>query len=370
MKKIIILCLLLPFLAQSQNPLIQKKIKQIEIDKQDPVQSVFEWVATNVKYDVKKLKKIIKTGKQSSSQTVDERINDVLKSKRGVCQHYSELFAALMNELGYETKVITGFTNKTNIAGENTSLGHAWNAVKVEGVWKLYDATWAAGGVRNGKKFIENYNDVWYDVHPKEMIKTHIPFDPMWQLLEKPLSYDRFLNFQFATDYPATLDYNEMIDQHFTKTEIEQYEDALNRSKTLGKGNALLEQWAQMIKTNVAIKKKNEDVYAHNEKVTARNEQINILNKGVSLMKSVSELFNQYIKVKNKQFKDKHWTESRLKNTMEKLQKQSKEALSIYSSIQTDDVQLKAMVNERIKHSSQTLKRINSEAQFINQKFK
>ncbi len=370
MKKIIILCLLLPFLAQSQNTPIKKTVKQIKIDEKDPVQSVFKWVATNVKYDVKKLKKITKTGNRSTTQTVDERINDVLRTRRGVCQHYSELFAALMTELGYEAKVVTGFTNKTNIAGENTSLGHAWNAVKVDGTWKLYDATWAAGGVRDGEKFIKNYNPQWYDVHPKEMIRTHIPFDPMWQLLEKPVSYQRFLEFQFVSDYPATLNYKELIEAHLTKKEVDQYEDALNRSKTLGKGNALLEQWAQMIHANVVIMKKNEVIYAQNEKVTARNEQINVLNKGVTLMKSVTDLFNQYIKVKNKQFKDKRWTESRLKNTMEKLQNQSKEALTIYNSIQTDDVQLRAMINERIKHASQTMKRINTEAQFINQKFR
>jgi len=370
MKKIIILCLLIPFLANSQNTLVKKTIKQIKIDKKDPVQSVFEWIATHVKYDVKKLKKVIKSGKKSTSQTEEQRINDVLKTRKGVCQHYSELFAALMTEIGYEAKVITGFTNKTNIEGENTSLGHAWNAVKVNGEWKLYDATWAAGGVRNGKKFIRDYNSAWYDVHPKEMIKTHIPFDPMWQLLEKPLSYKRFLDFQFVSDYPATLDYNELINQHFKKEEVEQYEDALKRSKILGTGNALLQQWTQMVKTNALIMRKNEKVAAHNNKVAAKNKQIDVLNKGVTIMKSVTEIFNKYIKVKNRQFKDIHWTESRLKKTMETLQTQTKEALVIFGTVETDDAQLKAVVRDRIQNASKLMKRITEETKFVHQKFK
>lgn len=370
MKKIIILCLFLPFFANSQNTQLKKTLKQINIDKKDPVQSVFEWVATHVKYDVKKLKKVIKTGNKGKSQTVNERLNDVLKTRKGVCQHYSELFAALMTELGYEAKVITGFTNKTNIAGENTSLGHAWNAVKVKGEWKLYDATWAAGGVRNGKKFIKNYNSDWHDVHPKEMIRTHIPFDPMWQLLEKPLSYKRFLDFKFASDYPATLNYNELIELHFEKSEKDQWQDALNRSKTLGTGNALLQQWSQMMKANVQIMKKNEVINAKNKKVTARNEQIDVLNRGVSIMKSVTEQFNKYIKAKNKQFKEPHWTKSRLEKMMQTLQNQTKEAVSIYHSVQSEDAKLKAMVNDRIKHATQIMKRVSDETAFVKQKFK
>ncbi len=48
---------------------------------------------------------------------------------------------------------------------------------KIDGEWKLYDPTWGAGNVKDGKRFIKNYNKEWYDVSPGEMIKTHMPFD-------------------------------------------------------------------------------------------------------------------------------------------------------------------------------------------------
>jgi hypothetical protein len=53
---------------------------------------------------------------------------------------------------------------------------HAWNAVKIEGSWRLVDVTWASQvtGVREG----------FFMVPPEQFIETHYPSHSDWQLLK------------------------------------------------------------------------------------------------------------------------------------------------------------------------------------------
>lgn len=67
-------------------------------------------------------------------------------------------------------------------------MAHAWNAVRTSKGWYLYDPTWSSGTVDGNFQFVKDLNDTWYKVLPREFILTHIPFDPIWQLLNPPLS--------------------------------------------------------------------------------------------------------------------------------------------------------------------------------------
>lgn len=62
----------------------------------------------------------------------------VLKDGEGQCQGYSEAFAAIMIMSGIETRIISGKA----FDSEMRFVPHAWNQVKIDGVWYHVDVTW------------------------------------------------------------------------------------------------------------------------------------------------------------------------------------------------------------------------------------
>ena len=188
-----------PLSISAQSESLNEIIEAIDFE-EDTVKAVFVWVANNVKYDLDKLKQMDdrdKAGKHNDEEFLTEEsyreqlLETVIKKRKGVCYDFAILFDALVAALGYESYIVTGYT-KTAEGKLNRGSGHAWNAVKVGESWHLYDPTWGAGYVRGGKKFVPNLNMNWYDVAPTEMIKDHMPLDPIWQLSKHPVNYHYF----------------------------------------------------------------------------------------------------------------------------------------------------------------------------------
>ena len=62
----------------------------------------------------------------------------VLKDGQGQCQGYSEAFAAIMIISGVETRVVSGKAFDSQMR----FVPHAWNQVKIGGIWYHVDVTW------------------------------------------------------------------------------------------------------------------------------------------------------------------------------------------------------------------------------------
>ncbi len=93
---------------------------------------------------------------------------------------------------------------------------HAWNAVKINGDWKLIDVTWAAGAATgNPPKFEFNFNDKYFFTDPDVFFLNHFPDDKRWLLTNKtesdfanlPLYYGNYLmgGYEFVTPFLGTL---------------------------------------------------------------------------------------------------------------------------------------------------------------------
>ena len=106
----------------------------------DKVRSIFTWVANNILYDNEKLNE--NTEEISRSKDPSQQANYVLKSRSAVCEGYSNLFYELCKKSNISCEIITGFSRQNN---EISSIGHGWNAVKINNEWKLLDVTWSAG---------------------------------------------------------------------------------------------------------------------------------------------------------------------------------------------------------------------------------
>lgn len=80
------------------------------------------------------------------------------------------------------------------ITGKAKTFGfgnHAWNAIKIDSVWRLVDACWGAGGYR-GNRFIKSKNLFYFFTPPEELILTHYPDFEEYQFLKNPVSREQF----------------------------------------------------------------------------------------------------------------------------------------------------------------------------------
>lgn len=356
MKKITLILLLITQMSFGQTKEVLAIINKIEF-KEDTVKSVFDWVAENIKYDVNKLNKIKekkKSNKNSKFKNDEEYtthlLKKVIKQKKGVCEDYSLLFDSILKELGYESSIIRGYT-KNSKGKINRSIGHTWNAVMVKGKWKLYDPTWAAGYVNDGNKFVKKYNLEWHDVDPEEMIRTHMPMDPMWQLLEYPLSYQDFESNNKNQKTGDKYNYESIIQDHKNKNEKAQMQDQLNRSKEMGDGIRLIARWRKRLTKNIGL--------------YGLNSQPDLLEKAKEKSNSAVKSFNTYLKAKKKRFKGKKWTVEIAEQNLKKAKDDIQGVLEIYKSIDVDDKKGINFLNKAIRHSEKLLKSINKEFVFL-----
>ncbi|MEJ5298144.1 MAG: transglutaminase domain-containing protein, partial [Armatimonadota bacterium] len=149
---------------------------------EERARAIFRWIAENVSYSA---------GRAASNGGADA----VLRSRTAACEGYAGLFAAICRALGLEAEVIGGYSKGYHYrAGGALSLkpDHAWNAVKIGGVWRLVDCTWGSGYLDDSGRFHRLFNGHYFMTPPEEFIFDHFPEDPRWQLLARPLSREEY----------------------------------------------------------------------------------------------------------------------------------------------------------------------------------
>ncbi len=349
MRIISLFLLLLSQVSYAQSSSIKSVLQQIDF-KKDTVESVFIWVADNIRYDVKKLNKLKETpiAKRQNQRSISPEehraalINDALKNKKGVCEEYAAVFDALVKALGYEAYIVDGYTKKQN-GNINRKIGHAWNAVKVNGTWKLYDATWGAGYVVEGKRFDKEYKPQWYAVEPGEMIKTHMPFDPLWQLIT-PITYHDFENNKRVVTDKKNIS-PEALSEYLEQDEKLQMESQMKRSQEMGDGTSLLKRWRKDLAQNISrhgINSKVDDLNAANER----------FSQGV-------KYFNGFIAAQKKQFKGKKYALGVTKSNLEAAKVEVAAALEVYNSVEVEDRKGKRQVDDAIDSGNKLLSEID-----------
>jgi hypothetical protein len=103
--------------------------------------AIFSWVASNIHYDYR----VYFSGEGSNAETDVKR---VLRRKRAICFQYAALMDQLCELADIHNVTVTGYA-KDQLFDVNDTLyfdNHAWNAVKLDDRWYLYDVTWSAGG--------------------------------------------------------------------------------------------------------------------------------------------------------------------------------------------------------------------------------
>lgn len=152
----------------------------------DKVRAFYVWIARNIDYDL-----LAYVNKTRSGQS----INQVMRSGKALCSGFSLLFNYFCQEAGIESVIIEGYAKGHGYRKNQQfeEVNHAWNAVKIYERWYLLDATWAIGNPTNISRHQKKIDvNTFFLTKPEVFIKTHLPEDPTWQLLEQKISLTEF----------------------------------------------------------------------------------------------------------------------------------------------------------------------------------
>jgi hypothetical protein len=161
-----------PELTNSIHALIQY-CRQSAQTEPERVRFYFTWLTTHINYDF-------------DITHIDERSQDpetVFRTRKGICSGFARLFGYLCQETGLPARYISGY-GKIDASPSSVDI-HAWNVVRIDGKWYLFDLTWATDEYDPTRPFEINTNmDMWFMADPLRFGWTHLPFDPAFQLCE------------------------------------------------------------------------------------------------------------------------------------------------------------------------------------------
>jgi hypothetical protein len=255
--------------------------------KNELLRAFYIWTAREISYDVDNMynpQPVVNRG---------ELIKKVLKERRAVCQGYSEVFHELCKNTGIECYLINGYTRHDGVI---MPLSHTWVLARPDTGWFFFDPTWGSGYVNNAV-FTSRFSNEWYMVPPAVMVKTHMPFDPLWQCLYYPLTSADFYNNEKPEKEPQRyFAFPDSILAYQASGLKEQYESTLRRVEANGVVNSNIGEFVRLLRHNIEIEKNNKEVMLRNDLAYRFNDAVAEFNKATLL-------FNEYVAYWNKQFK-------------------------------------------------------------------
>ena len=254
----------------------------------DKIRAIFYWTASNISYDVPGMFDF------NANETAPEKIAKTLKTRKGVCTHYAAVFNELSQKVGIQSYIIEGYTKQY---GKVSSLAHAWTTAKINNKWYVFDPTWGAGYVNNGK-FFKKLNNSYFKAAPSVIIASHMPFDYLWQFSNYPISNNDFYEGKIQMNKTKKyFDFEKEINIYLTLSEEDQLFTSAERIARNGVKNAMIleryegkKEQRTFLRHNMNIEKLNVVVIELNEAVVLLNDFIHYRNNKVKPSFSDTEI--------------------------------------------------------------------------------
>ncbi len=163
-------------------------LKRIASDDLGKARAIYRWIAANIAYDVDAF--------FGDSGDAAFEPADVLRIGKAVCAGYSELFRYLARSLDLKVVTIGGRAKGYgyNSGDPEVPVNHDWNAVLVDGKWRLIDVTWGSGYVADSNEYQAEFTPLWFDTPPELFVLWHLPEVASWQQLDRKVSYAEYLD--------------------------------------------------------------------------------------------------------------------------------------------------------------------------------
>lgn len=276
-------------------------INQNFSDDTQKVRAMYVWLAHNIRYDTREMDELIR------EETDAEITVRTFEKRRGICEGYAGIMDSLCEIAGITSYMVSGYTRQKD---QVDPLPHAWIAAKINDYWYMFDPTWGAGSVVNNR-FQKEFDERYFMVPPSTMIRTHMPYDPIWQFLKFPVNHKDFRLGQTNTATIKTMfAYEDSIRYHLSLSRPERLAHELRRINAAGEDEALeirkeyLNQALAVETLNAGIRRFNEATAMYNRGAERYNDYASLRNKYPNykpfidvLEKTLSEAAESFISV-------------------------------------------------------------------------
>ena len=142
---------------------------------EDKAWVIFRWIGERVSYDI---------DAYLAGRTRDQNVTaeQVLAKRTSICDGYAVLFQDLARHAGLEVIKVSGYAKAYGVPPNTvfTSENHAWNLVRIQGVWHIVDPTWGAGYV-NGDRYKKKLDPLYFLAEPQQIKFTHWSQHETWR---------------------------------------------------------------------------------------------------------------------------------------------------------------------------------------------
>ena len=146
---------------------------------------VYKWICDNIVYDCYGL----------NHGGIDFTEEGTYAQGKGVCAGYAAIYETMCDSLGLESEYVIGYSKGAGFTPGviPRQSDHAWNSVKIDGVYYLIDSTWGSGSC-DGDNFVKNFREFYFCTNPEAFIRTHLPEEQKWQLISPTITLQNFVN--------------------------------------------------------------------------------------------------------------------------------------------------------------------------------
>ncbi len=241
----------------------------------EKLRAIHRWITYNISYDTDSML-VFNWGAYP-----EKKVTAALRRRKGVCENFTAIFSEIAIKCGLQSFIVSGYTKQL---GRIDRVGHTWCAVNADGEWLFCDPTWDIGYAVNPNYFL---------IQPSLFIQSHMPFDPLWQLLDHPVSKDAFYtgNFHSRIEQPV-YNFADSVKAFLKQTELQQLESTITRIKHDPLVNDLEKNNLDFIEMLVGLFYEDRDVALYNGAVDDLNKATAILNNFIEYRNS------QFIPVK------------------------------------------------------------------------
>jgi len=240
----------------------------------EKARAIFIWIASNIQYDIENMYAM------KFYEKKEDKIAKPLKTRKGICENYAALFTDICLKSGIKSFVVEGYTIQNGFA---EYIPHAWSAALIDSSWFLFDPTWGSGYVHAGE-FYKKINNDYYKASPATLIKSHMPFDYLWQFFNYPVSNQEFYEgkTQVNTNKPF-FNFIDSIQWYEQQTPIEQLRSSAYRVAKNGIKNSMVFDRLQHLKLEIENDRQKTTVDLYNSAAADYNAGINSFNEFIDL---------------------------------------------------------------------------------------
>jgi hypothetical protein len=238
---------------------------------EDKISAIYSWITSNIKYDADSIHYVI------LDEDNEQRVSFALRRKRGVCENFAAVFNAVAAKCGINSFMVEGFTKQ----GESIDRsGHVWCIAFVNGEWGLYDPTWDAGLVGS---FNQPSGFKYFNADPEIFVQSHLPFDPIYQLLNYPHTYNDFeKGFSAQNNKGKFVNYNDSLSQIKNLDRLSRYAREESRIENAGWPQSRINTKLKRIRFQVEVLNQDDDAELYNSAVSDYNTAIGYYNDFLS----------------------------------------------------------------------------------------